>query len=303
MQGIDLYEKDVTSYETTDCCGHSFNVDWRVLLAYKGKSTEEHAGFTTHRVISHAMGAVDGLAYTNAREAFVENYKKGSRVFEIDLMFTSDGHLVARHEWTESFTEQLQQEHAVATEQGGKSWSYEQFKDSLIHGSYTPVDWKDVLDLLELYPDTYVVTDTKEQNPAQIKQLFVQLTRQAQEKNPNLLSRIVPQIYNEEMLRTLRSIYPYTSIIYTLYATKDTDDQIIRFVQKHDITAVTLPEDRVSGPLVEGLRQAGAVCYVNTINELKAAAEYEQMGVRGFYTDVLTERELSKRSWLYVLQL
>ncbi|WP_249931002.1 hypothetical protein [Paenibacillus polymyxa] len=58
------------------------------LLAYKGQSTEEHTGFTTHRVISHAMGAVDGLAYTNAREAFVENYKKGSRVFEVDLMFT-----------------------------------------------------------------------------------------------------------------------------------------------------------------------------------------------------------------------
>ncbi|WP_025684196.1 phosphatidylinositol-specific phospholipase C/glycerophosphodiester phosphodiesterase family protein [Paenibacillus maysiensis] len=272
------------------------------LLSYKGQSTEEHTGFTTHRVISHAMGAVDGLAYTNAREAFVNNYKKGSRVFEVDLMFTSDRHLVARHEWTESFTEQMQQEQVVGKEQGGKPWSYQQFKNTPIYGSYTPVDWNDVLDLLEKYPDAYVVTDTKEQDPAQIKQLFAQLTRQAQEKNPELLSRIVPQIYDEEMLRTLRSIYPYTSIIYTLYATEDTDDQIIRFVQQNDITAVTLPENRVSGVLVESLRQAGAVCYVNTINDLKAAADYEQMGVRGFYTDVLTEKELQKRSWLYALR-
>lgn len=272
------------------------------LLAYRGQSTEEHTGFTTHRVISHAMGAVDGLAYTNAREAFVNNYKKGSRVFEVDLMFTSDGHLVARHEWMESFTEQMQQKQVVSTEQGGKPWSYEQFKNTLIHGSYTPVDWKDVLDLLEKYPDAYVVTDTKEQDPAQIKQLFAQLTRQAQGKNPDILSRIVPQIYDEEMLRTLRSIYPYTSIIYTLYTTEDTDDQIIRFVQQNDITAVTFPEKRVSGALVESLRQAGAVCYVNTINDLKDAADYEQMGVRGFYTDVLTEKELRKRSWLYALR-
>ncbi|WP_149095638.1 phosphatidylinositol-specific phospholipase C/glycerophosphodiester phosphodiesterase family protein [Paenibacillus terrae] len=272
------------------------------LLAYKGQSTEEHTGFTTHRVISHAMGAVDGLAYTNAREAFMNNYKKGSRVFEVDLMFTSDGHLVARHEWTESFTEQMQQEQAVGKEQGGKPWSYKQFKNTPIYGSYTPVDWNDVLGLLEKYPDAYVVTDTKEQDPAQIKQLFAQLTRQTQEKNPELLSRIVPQIYDEEMLRTLRSIYPYTSIIYTLYATEDTDDQIIRFVQQNDITAVTLPENRVSGALVESLWQAGAVCYVNTINDLKAAADYEQMGVGGFYTDVLTEKELQKRSWLYALR-
>lgn len=48
------------------------------LLAYKGQSTEEQTDFTTHRVISHAMGAVNGLAYTNAREAFVENYKKAA---------------------------------------------------------------------------------------------------------------------------------------------------------------------------------------------------------------------------------
>ncbi|MGG1619437.1 phosphatidylinositol-specific phospholipase C/glycerophosphodiester phosphodiesterase family protein [Paenibacillus sp. NRS-1782] len=272
------------------------------LLSYRGQSTEEHTGFTTHRVISHAMGAVDGLAYTNAREAFVNNYKKGSRVFEVDLMFTSDGHLVARHEWTESFTEQMQQEQAVSAEQGGKPWSYEQFKNTPIHDSYTPVDWNDVLDLLEQYPDAYIVTDTKEQDPAQIKRLFAQLTHQAQENNPNLLSRIVPQIYDEEMLRTLRSIYPYTSIIYTLYATQDTDDQIIRFVQQNDITAATLPENRVSGALVESLRQAGAVCYVNTINDLNDAADYEQMGVRGFYTDVLTEKELQKRSWLYALR-
>ncbi|MEJ3718866.1 phosphatidylinositol-specific phospholipase C/glycerophosphodiester phosphodiesterase family protein [Paenibacillus polymyxa] len=175
-------------------------------------------------------------------------------------------------------------------------------KNTPIHGSYTPLDWKDVLDLLEKYPDAYIVTDTKEQDSAQIKRLFAQLTRQAQEKNPELLSRIVPQIYNEEMLQTLRSIYPYTSIIYTLYATEDTDDQIIQFVQQHDITAVTLPENRVSGALVESLRQAGAVCYVNTINELKDATEYEKMGVRGFYTDVLTEKELSRGSWLYALR-
>ncbi|MDP1510152.1 phosphatidylinositol-specific phospholipase C/glycerophosphodiester phosphodiesterase family protein [Paenibacillus ottowii] len=272
------------------------------LLAYKVQSTEEHIGFTTHRVISHAMGAVDGLAYTNAREAFVENYKKGSRVFEVDLMFTSDGHLVARHEWTKSFTKQMQQEYAVGTKQGGKPWSYHQFKNTPIHGSYTPLDWKDVLDLLENYPDAYIVTDTKEQDPAQIKQLFAQLTRQAQEKNPELLSRIVPQIYNEEMLQTLRNIYPYTSIIYTLYATEDQDDEIIRFVQHNEITAVTLPENRVRGDLVESLRQAGAVCYVNTINELKDATEYEQMGVQGFYTDVLTEKELRKRSWVYALR-
>ncbi|MNW67784.1 hypothetical protein D3C74_464290 [compost metagenome] len=58
----------------------------------------------------------------------------------------------------------------------------------------------------------------------------------------------------------------------------------------------------MSGALVESLRQAGAVCYVNTINELKDATEYEQMGVRGFYTDVLTEKELSRGSWLYALR-
>jgi glycerophosphoryl diester phosphodiesterase len=155
------------------------------------------------------MGAVDGWLTPMRMKRLWKIIKKGSRVFEVVLMFTSDGHLVARHEWTESFTRQMQQEQAVSTKQGGKPWSYEQFKTTPIYGSYTPVDWEDALELLENYPDAYVVTDTKEQDPARVRQLFVQLTRQAQERNPNLLSRIVPQIYDEDMLRMVRSIYPY----------------------------------------------------------------------------------------------
>lgn len=44
--------------------------------------------------IAHAMGGIDGEAYTNSMEAFKENYARGHRLFEVDLHFTSDGKLV-----------------------------------------------------------------------------------------------------------------------------------------------------------------------------------------------------------------
>lgn len=268
-------------------------------FAYTGNSTEEHSGFTNYRVISHAMGAIRDDAYTNSYEAFIANYEKGNRVFEVDLMWTSDGKLVARHEWTAAFTQQMKQQQVVPSEQGGTPWTYEQFEQAKILDAYTPLDWDQVVDLLEKYPDAYIVTDTKEQEPEQIRKLFVQLTETAEKRDPALLNRIVPQIYDEDMLQMVRSVYPYPSVIYTLYATEDTDEQVVQFVQEHDIAAVTMPETRLNGTFIENLRQAGAISYVHTINEISDAAKYEQMGVYGVYTDVLTEKDLEDTGWMF----
>ncbi|GAA3327987.1 hypothetical protein GCM10020331_070140 [Ectobacillus funiculus] len=51
-------------------------------------------------VVVHGLGFIEGYYVTNSLDALLVNYKRGFRVFEIDLNMTSDGHLVARHDWT-----------------------------------------------------------------------------------------------------------------------------------------------------------------------------------------------------------
>ena len=49
--------------------------------------------------IAHAGGEIDGYTYTNSLEAMNLSYSKGCKIFELDIIETSDGKLVAAHDW------------------------------------------------------------------------------------------------------------------------------------------------------------------------------------------------------------
>lgn len=272
------------------------------IVTSSGESSSmSQAKFTDYKLISHAMGGIQDQAYTNSYEAFVANYEQGNRVFEVDLLLTEDKQVVARHEWTESMTKKFQQEEQLPKDRQSVPLTHKEFKESDILGKFTPLDWGDILDLMEEYPDIYIVTDTKEQQPKEI--LNVMVKDAEQRRNPKLFQRIVPQIYDQSMLKTVQEVYDFPSIIYTLYASKDTDQEVIDFVEQNHITGVTMPENRTNASFVSKLNKAGVVTYVHTINDITDMKKYENMGIYGFYTDDLSEMVLdtaSAKKW-YVL--
>ena len=79
-------------------------------------------------------------SYTNAYEAMVINYEKGTRVFEIDLMLTEDRKVVARHEWTKSMTQQLGQKEKLPDDKQAARLSHEEFINTPILELYQPMD-------------------------------------------------------------------------------------------------------------------------------------------------------------------
>lgn len=240
------------------------------------------------------MGSIREQPYTNAYEAMIANYEKGTRVFEIDFMLTSDRKAVARHEWTANMSKMLGQDEELPEDKQAGALTHDEFMNTPILGMYQPMDAEGIMDVLAKYPDMYIVTDTKEQKDEDIQQVLKSLVDAAKKHDPSILNRVVVQIYNEPMLETVKEIYAFPSIIYTLYATQDTEAQVVDFVQKNDIDAVTMPEYKVNQNFVAKLKQAGAVTYVHTINDTDQVANYEKWGVYGVYSDVLTEQELDE---------
>ncbi|WP_334072085.1 MULTISPECIES: phosphatidylinositol-specific phospholipase C/glycerophosphodiester phosphodiesterase family protein [Paenibacillus] len=259
--------------------------------------TPSTPGFQAHRVVAHAMGGIEGLTYTNSYEAFIANYEKGTRVFEADLLISKDDQLIARHEWGEKFTEMLGQEEIVDPSDRGAVWSYHEFKEAKILGRYEPLGWKDILDLMERYPDIYVVTDTKQIEPEEFERIYSKIVQSAKKRDASLLDRIVPQIYSRAMWEEVERLHSFEQVIYTLYQSEDTDEQVVEFAKEKRLAAVTMSETRATEKLVSALNSIGVPSYVHTVNDPRSIAQFKRMGVYGFYSDFLSEQDAARAGW------
>ena len=95
------------------------------------KSVEQTA-WTELPIVAHALGTVEGRVETNSKDAFLESYEKGHRLFECDFQLTSDGKLVLRHDWEQISYYNLEQSFA-----GVMDW--ETFMQTPIAYYYTPL--------------------------------------------------------------------------------------------------------------------------------------------------------------------
>ena len=101
--------------------------------------------------IAHAGGAIDGINYTNCREALDFSYSKGCKLFELDLVLTTDGKIVAQHD-APGITEA-------------------EFMARPIEGKYTPMNMESIILWFRNHPDAILVTD-KTNDPQRIYDEF-----------------------------------------------------------------------------------------------------------------------------------
>jgi glycerophosphoryl diester phosphodiesterase len=243
--------------------------------------------WTEYTLIAHAFGGISGKTYTNSYEALIANYEKGHRVFEVDLQFTSDDYLVARHDWGEVLYKHLEQtppSHKLDT-----PLTLKEFKDLKINKKYTALEFSELVKILADYPDIYIVTDTKDLDKEIIIKQFKTIVEIAMNTDPSILDRIIPQIYYQEMYDYIDSLHKFKSYIYTLYQTNDTEQQVIEFAKNHDrIDVITMPFQWATKEYVSNLKRAGKLTYVHTINDIEQLESLKAIGVHGYYTDHIT---------------
>jgi glycerophosphoryl diester phosphodiesterase len=239
--------------------------------------------FKKYPLIGHAYGEVDGHIYTNTREAFLDNYKKGRRVFEVDLTTTSDGTAVCFHEGSE--------EHYGLTEKVS-NMTHEEFKNIKILGRYTLMDIHDLIDLMHDHNDIYIITDTKGWFDLTYFAIS-SLVDEANKIDPGIAKRIIPQVYDKLTYDIAMSIYPFPEAIHTLEKTISSDATIINFLKKNPpITALTVSADRFTPELAQSVSELGRVVFVEAINTPDEMAYYRKNGAHGFYTDSHFEAEM-----------
>jgi len=251
-------------------------------ISFEDLSFPPHEWTKNGVLVAHAGGGITDLNGRNSLEAFVTNYNIGHTVFEIDLLLTSDKQIAAIHDWD-------------GYGNGGMPLTLEKFKDIRIYGVFTPMDIDDVLRLMTLNKEIFIITDTKsyEDSPGIVREHFTILRDKALAYDKELLNRIVPQIYNQEMYYIIKEVYPFNSIIYTLYQSPDTDSEVVKFVKdKDDIQVVAMAPSRFSVGFQKELEKNGKLTYLFTLNDVSEVKEYFSKGVHGVYTDFITPGDL-----------
>nr|WP_294682028.1 phosphatidylinositol-specific phospholipase C/glycerophosphodiester phosphodiesterase family protein [uncultured Anaerotignum sp.] len=242
-------------------------------------------------LIAHALGEADGKIETNSKEAFLTSWQNGFRAVEADFTYTSDGVLVVRHDFeADGSYYRLEIEPKGKLVMDSKTYAatpavYEQ----------TPMTAVDLLYLMQEYSDMYLVTDTKTTDKAQVQRQFRDLVNIANNIGaPEVLQRIIPQIYNEEMLSWIKEIYPFENWIFTLYLyTNPNYDDIASFCAANGIDTVTIHVDRATKDNIGKLKAKGLKVYAHTINRYRKLQDVLQAGADGVYTDRIKPYELS----------
>ena len=252
------------------------------------RSREQPRFWTEYPVFAHALGTVQGRANTNSKDAFLESYQAGQRVFEVDLQLTSDGTLVARHDWEQISYYNLEQTYAGVMD-------HETFLSTPICFYYTTLDIQGLMELLIQHPDVYLVTDSKDTDEQSVRAQLRGLAQAVEATGrPELWNRIIVQIYHQEMYTWVKEETPVTNFIFTLYQIENPDYyQIGAFCQEQGIQVVTMAAERLTKERSDILHSYGCKVYLHTVNRLRQMLE-SSWGADGFYSDCVTPSQLEE---------
>lgn len=271
--------KDITAYYETVRRAHRM-IDLSQGMLYLNRVTPlriAHAkGVETilksEYAIAHAGGELDSMTYTNMADTLDANYALGKRYFEVDIERTSDDVPVCLHSWDGFVFKYFRRE------TGGVPMPYAEFqKLEEVHG-YRSMDVLALVDWFKAHPDAYLITDAKTKNLDTLRRI----SRYA----PEILPRVMPQMYHREEYDAIRKL-GLSNIVYTLYMSPDTDDEIVGFATSHNIYAVAMDLEKFRTGLGKRLIDSGVRVFVHTVNDAAVAKALLDMGVQKVYTDSL----------------
>ncbi len=248
----------------------------KYITLYPVETTGEE-WFADAPMIYHAGGEIHGSVYTNSREAVEETLAEGNYFIEIDLNYTSDGHLVCAHTWPDVYLTDYQP-------------TLEEFLNTKIQGRFTPMTAADLIQIMREHPQMYLVTDIKNED---ICPPLAELVALADE-DPAILDRFIVQLYTGREKNAVKEIYPFKDeqFLFTLYEWGVWEYEAAQICNEENIAVLTVMADVIPDEDVAMLRELGFTVYEHTVNRADAAKRGLERGISGFYTDTLFPSDL-----------
>lgn len=273
-------------YEGEICAYYKY-YDLKAVGRLLSQTMQQNEWYNQNHAVAHAMGGIAGAGTVNCLEGFEQAYDNGFRVFEADLIMTSDDKIVLRHDWEMSLGQTGLGNNVIPTE--------EEFLNKKMNDLYTPLALADLIDLMVQYSDIYVITDVKETESLQnIISVFV--SKAEESGNEQILQRLIVQIYDYAQYEEIKKIYDFPNMILTLYLMENVDyEETAQFCVQNNLPVIVMPNISLNQQNVDIIKGYGLKIFGHTYNDEALVIQHRQW-ISGYYTDFLMPDLLNDNS-------
>lgn len=298
--GVVIIKEEVKSlfYEETNL--HSND---NLIPSMQTIEDEQDAWYTKYRVIAHGGGGIDGKYITNSLEALNYNYECGTRLFDIDISFTSDSVLVCRHKWednTEQFDYRIYPivscKRYYSEDLRQEAWLLDKpivmdsstFIKRKIYYKYHPLTVNDLFLWLQDHQDAYIFPDLKQESL--IKAFIKQMNNVVPD---SLQNHIVFRIMQYEYYDIVKKLVPKSSIMLKKHNVKyDTYGDIISFCVSNNIHCISLTSTTANDIIMHQFKEKGIHVYVAVVDYITDYRYFKDLGTSGIVSNFLKEEDI-----------
>ncbi|MBT4989512.1 MAG: hypothetical protein HOM96_03125 [Rickettsiales bacterium] len=226
------------------------------------------------KFITHACGEINGIYYSNSKEALEHSYYvKHSKYIEIDINLSQDGKYVLIHDWLQTFSKLFGYEINTAL----TSAEFTQLK---IHNKLTTLSLDDFLNFMQSNQDLYMVSDVKAGGNARFYNFIIS-------NYPNIADRVFIQCYSYEEYLLLQELGA-KKLILSLYKEEGINfDNLDKFIKQNNISYVSINKPRASLDFILSLRKNNVFILTHTVNNEEELNTLIERGVNSVFTDKL----------------
>jgi glycerophosphoryl diester phosphodiesterase len=222
-------------------------------------------------VILHAGGGWGGQTHLNAQETFEYYYNQGYRYFEYDLKLSTDGRIIATHDW-----EHLELYRPEIT--------YDEFKSLRLDNGYTPANEEWLMETIMQYPDIKIVVDAKMDSTEGDAAVLARLEALESIYNYDISANILPEIFSKEMWDIAKETTTFDGYLFSHYKVYYSVGQILEYFDDPRIVGIALPSytDNYIRSNIYKFKESKKI-YVFTPLTKEEAADAASMGADGIY--------------------
>lgn len=180
----------------------------------------------TFQYATHGLGAYKGLRQTNTYDALIYWYKKGIRVFEIDMAKTADDDYVAvAHYLNEKDLSRLEVFDLPEKHARTKEWFMGQKLFSISSVGLRPLSVESIIRLMNKHKDMIVMLDLFGLFTSEEATCFTSVLERYIGGSIDIWERLLLESYNQEMSMGIQSVSDKANIIACVRYEENEDDE------------------------------------------------------------------------------